>query len=810
MPKTSDSKQSLKDQVACDRAELERRAKAQATEGPAASTLLSPQEKVSLFRALFRGREDVYAERFVAKKTGKAGYGPVCANKFVKGLCKLPKVKCGACANRALRPLDDRAVDGHLRGDHVLGIYPLLEDETCRLLAMDFDKSTWMEDARAVRETCTRLGIPAYVERSRSGEGAHVWFFFAAPVAASLARKLGSHVLTETMSGHPGLSFDSYDRLFPNQDTMPAGGFGNLIALPLQREARQQGNSVFVEADWKPVRNQWSLLQRIERIEVHRVEALVKHASRAGTILGVRTIAEDDDGEDEAPWLRSPSGAMPTPAVRGPLPETLYATLSQQLFVDKKSLPPALIAQIRRIAAFQNPEFYKKQAMHLSTWSTPRIICCAENLDHHVALPRGCAGDLEALARRYHMALALEDTRSDGEPLDLSFTGELTALQAQAVESLLAHETGVLVAPPGVGKTVVATALIARRKRSTLILVHRRHLLDQWRTQLALFLGIEPTAVGQIGGGGAKAKKPNGLLDIAMVQALVKPDTVDDAVAGYGQVIIDECHHASSVSFERVLAEVRARFVVGLTATPQRRDGQQAIMRMYLGPIRFQVTPKKLAAIQPLEHRLFVRETSFELEESEADLSITEIYGRLHRDDVRNTAILEDIIGTLVEGRNPIVLTQRREHLEWFAERVRPYARNVAVLKGGMGKQAEQEARETLAAATPDGSTVLVATGPYVGEGFDDPRLDTLFLVMPIAWKGTLAQYVGRLHRLHPGKKEVRVFDYVDRAVPKLRRMFEKRLRGYRAIGYAESEVPEGFELLSEQWPADWDGIEEE
>ena len=403
-------------------AELERRAKlvepraapAQAPEAAAASTLLSPEEKVSLFRDLFRGREDVYAERFVAKKTGKAGYGPVCANKFVKGLCELPKVKCGACANRALRPLDDRAVDGHLRGDHVLGIYPLLEDETCRLLAMDFDKSTWMEDARAVRETCARLGVPAYVERSRSGEGAHVWFFFTAPVAASLARKLGSHVLTETMSGHPGLSFDSYDRLFPNQDTMPAGGFGNLIALPLQHEARQQGNSVFVETDWKSVRNQWSLLQRIERIEVHRVEALVKHASRAGTIVGVRTIAEDDDGEDEAPWLRSPSGAMPTPAVRGPLPESLHATLSQRLFVDKKSLPPALIAQIRRIAAFQNPEFYKKQAMHLSTWSTPRIICCAENLDRHVALPRGCAGDLEALAGRYHMALALEDIRSDG------------------------------------------------------------------------------------------------------------------------------------------------------------------------------------------------------------------------------------------------------------------------------------------------------------------------------------------------------------------------------------------------------------
>ena len=392
-----------------------------------ADATLSPHEKVTLFRDIFRGREDVYAARFVAKKTGKAGYGPVCANKFVTGLCELPKVKCGDCSNRALRRLDDRVVDGHLRGHHVLGLYPLLEDETCWLLAMDFDKSTWMEDASAVRETCARIGIPAYVERSRSGEGAHVWFFFAAPVGAGLARKLGSHVLTETMSSHPGLSFDSYDRLFPNQDTMPAGGFGNLIALPLQHEARQQGNSVFVETDWTPARSQWDLLQSIQRIEPQYVEAIVKRAARAGSILGVRSIGEDDEG-DEAPRLRAPSGAMPAPKMRGPLPDLMRATLSQRLFVEKKGLPPALIAQVRRLAAFQNPEFYKKQAMRLSTWNTPRIICCAENLDHHVALPRGCAGDLEALTRRHDMALTLGDIRSDGEPLDVSFTGELTAL----------------------------------------------------------------------------------------------------------------------------------------------------------------------------------------------------------------------------------------------------------------------------------------------------------------------------------------------------------------------------------------------
>lgn len=771
-----------------------------------AAASLSPAQKVALFRRLFRGRDDVYPERFERKRDGKSGYSPVCSNKFAEGLCRLPKVKCGECSNRAFRNLDDQAIVGHLKGSHVIGVYPMLPDETCWFLAMDFDEADWKNDAIAIRETSVRLGLPAYLERSRSGNGAHVWFFFSERVPASLARKLGAHILTETMSSRPELSFDSYDRLFPNQDTMPVGGFGNLIALPLQGQPRKVGNSVFVDDNWAPMPDQWAFLQSIQRIEPERLRAAVDRATRNGTVFGIRAIEEGS--EEDAPWRRKAPATRTLQVLAGSLPSGIEATLAQRLFVTKKGLPPALLAQVRRLAAFQNPEFYKKQAMRMSTWETPRVICCAENLDRHIALPRNCLGDLRALAESHGIDLRVNDLRVSGQLLDVSFHGELAELQVQALEALEAHELGILVAPPGVGKTIMAAALIAKRQRSTLVLVHRKHLLTQWQSQLARFLVIEQDQIGSIGGG-AKDKR-TGLLDVATVQALTKSERIGEHIAEYGQLVVDECHHASSVSFERVLSEAPARYVVGLTATPQRRDGHQAIMCMQLGPIRFEIKPRALAASHPFEHKLIVRHTAFRMPPGEADAKISEIYSRLVVDEGRNTAILDEIVATLAEGRHPIVLTQRREHVDWFAERLARYARTVAVLKGGMGKRAERHTRELLAGERANGSTVLVATGPYVGEGFDDAPLDTLFLAMPIAWKGLLAQYVGRLHRSSPGKLEVRVFDYVDREVPQLARMFAKRLVGYRSMGYREGVLPDDFERLAEELPGAVEWVDDE
>jgi superfamily II DNA or RNA helicase len=455
--------------------------------------------------------------------------------------------------------------------------------------------------------------------------------------------------------------------------------------------------------------------------------------------------------------------------------------LAQQLFVEKTGLPPALLDRINRLAAFQNPQFYEKQAMRLSTTLTPRIISCAEELAAHIGLPRGCRSQLEELLARHGVQLAVDDQRIDGEPLDLRFHGKLTNLQERAARALQAHDIGVFSAPPGTGKTVVGAHLIASRGRSTLVVVHRSQLVDQWRTQLALFLDLKPGDIGQIGAG---KRKITGALDVAMIQSLTRRGKVDDIVATYGHVLVDECHHVPAVSFERAMREVRARYVAGLTATPTRRDGHHPILEFQLGPIRHVVDPRKQAARHPLEHRLVVRETSFRLGPSEDRPRIQELYSRLAGDAARNTMILDDVINSLEHGRSPIVLTERRDHLEYLAEELGAAARNVIVLRGGMSVKQRRAAAQALASIPDEEERLVLATGRFIGEGFDDARLDTLFLTMPVAWKGTLVQYAGRLHRTHQGKAEVRVFDYVDEAVPMLARMFKKRLKGYRAMGY--------------------------
>ncbi len=747
----------------------------------------------------------MFPTRFVSKKTGKPGYAPACTNKFVRGVCELPKVKCGECPNQAFVRLDDQAVLAHLQGRHVMGVYPLLEDETCWFLAVDFDKSTWKDDVLAFVATCRLVGLPVAVERSRSGNGAHVWFFFEEPVPAVIARRMGCHLITETMSRRHELSMDSYYRLFPSQDTMPRGGFGNLIALPLQHGPRQEGNAVFVDDELQPLpgEQQWTYLASVSRIDRTIVERIAAEAARRGSVIGVRRVAAPDENEGE-PWVRSPSGESGSVPIAEPLPKRVHAVLSQRLFVEKAGLPSALLNQIKRLAAFQNPEFYKKQSMRLSTALTPRVISCAEDLERHVALPRGCRPELEMLLRGYGVSLDVEDKRESGEALRVRFCGELTRVQREAAQALVAHEIGVLVAPPGVGKTVVGAHLVAERGCSTLILVHRRPLLDQWRAQLSLFLGIEPKAIGQIGGG---KNSVNGRLDVAMIQSLVRAGKVSELVVDYGHVIVDECHHVPAVSFERVLAEVRARYLAGLTATPLRRDGQHPITEMQLGPVRFTVDSKSDAARQPFKHRLVVRETPFRAADRSRARAIQEVYAVLAADEARNDLILNDVIASLEKGRSPILLTERKDHLEFFAERLRSFARNLVVLHGGMTARGRRAAKDQLAAIPADQERLVLATGRYIGEGFDDARLDTLFLALPISWKGTLVQYTGRLHRLHPGKTEVRIYDYVDRDVPMLVRMFERRLRGYRAIGYAVGEAPlgvgEGADKVMVEWNAE-------
>jgi superfamily II DNA or RNA helicase len=756
----------------------------------ASSPSLSNSEKVGIFRSLFRGREDVFPRRWENSRSGKSGYAPVCSNDWKTGICekigarnaaKRPGTICGNCHHQAFLPVTDEEVIRHLTGGHVMGVYPLLHDETCWFLAADFDKKSWDEDVTAFARTCEAHGVPLSIERSRSGNGAHAWIFFASPVQASIARSMGCFLITQTMARRLQVSMDSYDRFFPNQDTMPKGGFGNLIALPLQKAAREQGNSVFVDVSLVRYPDQWAALKGFTRIEPALARSIAEDADNSESLFALRGSESETDGEHppvKRISIELDSGSEPV----GPFPSTVNAVFSRNLVIQKAGLPSSLILKIRQLAAFQNPEFYKRQNLRLSTALTPRVISCFEESDTSIAIPRGCREQVEELFRQLGSTLNLIDERASGTPLDLTFRGTLTSVQTQAAESLLKHDMGVLVAPPGFGKTVLGINLIAARRTNTLVLVHRKELLNLWVVQIEHYLGIPRDAIGQIGTG---TRTPTGNIDVAMIQSLVHKENVDSLVTEYGHIVADECHHLPAASFERVMAAVKARYLTGLTATLQRRDGHHPIIQMQLGPVRFKVHANSQAARNPFKYRLIARETTFRPPPHVSeDSGIQEMYSALAADQDRNDLIFDDVIQALEERRSPILLTERRDHLEHFAERLRRFTHNMIVLHGQM-KKSERLAMLARLAAVPEGDERLIlATGRYIGEGFDDARLDTLFLALPVSWKGTLIQYAGRLHRTHPGKKEVQIYDYVDRNVPVLKRMYERRVGGYRAIGY--------------------------
>ncbi len=763
----------------------------------------TPAAKIALFRLLFRGREDVYPRRFESRKTGKSGYSPTCANEWVRGVCEKPKVRCLDCPHRRFLPVTDEVIRWHLSGqdetgrDFTMGVYPMLLDETCFFLAADFDKEHWREDAAAFLETCRKLNLAAALERSRSGNGGHVWLFFEQAIPAGLARRLGAHILTETMERRPDIGLDSYDRFFPNQDTLPQGGFGNLIALPLQKRPRERGNSAFLDEQFVAYPDQWAFLATISKISLRQAEEIVRDAEAKGRVVGVSlALAEEDEA---APWTAPPSRRRREPPIAGPLPETLEVVLGNDIYIAKAGLPPGLRNRLVRLAAFQNPEFYKAQAMRLPTYDKPRIIGCAEDHPQHIGLPRGCLDDLISLLKELGIKPVIRDERYAGIALPVAFQGELRADQIPAAEAMLANDTGVLAATTAFGKTVIAAWLIAQRGVNTLILVHRRQLLEQWIERLSSFLALPAKEIGRIGGG---RKKPTGTLDVALIQSLVRKGVVDDQVGRYGQLIVDECHHLSAQSFEQVARRTKAKFVLGLSATVTRKDGHHPIIFMQCGPVRYRVDAKAQAAARPFEHIVLVRPTNFrplKAPDPDVRLQFQSLYGELIADEARNQLICSEVIQATRDGRSPVVLTERNEHLDKLAARLSPEIQHLIVLRGGMGKKQLNAIAARLAAIPQNEARVLLATGRYIGEGFDDSRLDTLFLTLPVSWHGTIAQYVGRLHRLHAGKREVRVYDYADLNVPMLARMFDRRCRGYEAVGYSillpASAVP--------GWPAD-------
>ena len=754
---------------------------------------LGKEERIELFRSLFRGREDVFARRWYSKVTNKSGYQPVCVNEWRRGLCDKKAIKCAECPNRNFLSLGYDDVCRHLIGNDengcdVVGIYAIMSDNNCAFLCTDFDdkscKHRYKDDVLAFVGVCRDWNIPYSIERSRSGNGAHVWIFFNAVVPAYKARRLGNAILTEAMSRDGRMAFDSYDRFFPNQDRMPEGGFGNLVALPLQGKARKDLNSVFVDDEFFAYRDQWTYLAQVQKIEEQKVDVILQNHIHED--LGVLSTSSESK-----PWVTP----VPQNINSADFTKAITITVADKIYIPLNSISAKVLNHIKRIAAFRNPEFYKKQAMRMSTYGIPRIISCFDITDDYLAMPRGCKEAIMKLLDSNGAKYTIVDETNHGKAVAVTFLGTEREEQLDAIESLLPFDNGVLHATTAFGKTVTAASLIARRKVNTLILVHSKALLTQWHERLNEFLDIdykEPEPVKKRGR--RKAFSPigcldsttntvHGVIDIALLQSCFEDGEVKSFVQDYGMVIVDECHHVSSITFEKVLKSVKAQYVHGLTATPIRKDGQQPIIFMQCGPIRFSADSKSQIQKQSFRRYLIPRFTSYRSITDDKQ-SFPALQKSLAADEVRNSLIVDDIRKTLESGRTPIVLTGIKQHVDLLAERLKSYANNVIQLTGTCTAKEKREALQRLQEIPADEPLVIVATGQYVGEGFDYPRLDTLFLALPISWKGRLEQYAGRLHRENDGKKDVRIYDYIDIHEPVCDNMYHNRLRAYAAIGY--------------------------
>ncbi|MGI8792516.1 MAG: TOTE conflict system archaeo-eukaryotic primase domain-containing protein [Acidimicrobiales bacterium] len=707
-------------------------------------------EKLALLWSLFGARSDVYATRWESASTGKAGWSPA--------------TRSGWSRHRSAKdylPLTDDVFLAHLRGDLTAGIYPLLHGDTCSLMACDFDKGSWALDALAYLDVCHANGVPAVLEQSRSGDGGHVWVFFDGPVPARQARAMGAALLRQAMAERAELDLTSYDRFFPSQDFMPKAGFGNLIALPLQGVCARRGTTLFLDpTTMAPWPDQWAFLSSVARITPEAVATLAESLRpvEAGPALTLAGLAS--------------SGGPPPPAV-------IRARLGAMLSIERAGLPPAVIAAFKHLGSIANPEFYEKQRMRFSTWDTPRFISCyGEDLEW-LHMPRGLTDRVQQLVGQLGSRLALTDARPEPAPAGLRFVGVLRPQQDAAVAELVRHDLGVLVAPPGAGKTVMACAVIAHHDVPTLVVVDRKELVDQWRTRLTEQLDIDPAKVGQIGGG---RNKPTGVIDVAMIQSLARRD--DGSIFdSYGFVVVDECHHIPAVSFATCVQTARTRRWLGLTATPYRRDKLEAIIGFQCGPTRHEIKPAAVDGAELVRRELIVHETTTKVTKDEA-AHIQQVFAILVDDKHRTAQICQDVHYAITAGRTCLVLTQRTDHIDAIVDGLGELGDIAHVLRGGLGKKARAAVGEALFGREPDDGIVLVATGSYLGEGFDWPELDTLYLAFPLAFKGRVVQYVGRLLRTHEGKHHVELHDYVDVHIPVLDRMHTKRLPAYATLGF--------------------------
>lgn len=764
------------------------------------------------FFGMFWGRQDVYAKRSVNKVSGKAAYYPQCDNYWTDACHRKIKdgVKCKDCAKRFYKSITKGVILNHLKGNaynasDVIGVYPLLTNGTCRFMVFDFDNhdkgaeetdfanigDTWIEEVESMRKICILNGMEPLVERSRSGKGAHIWIFFDRPISATLVRKFGYALLDKGAEQVNLKSFKYYDRMLPAQDSLPDSGLlGNLIALPLQGKALLDGNSAFVDGNWNAYPNQWEILFNRPRLSQEFLEEKIREWSDTIDDINVKPGEEDR----EKPWKRIRDFD------KNDVDGKLRITLSNGIYVDNTNLKVSMQNKIRRMAAISNPVFFKHQAIGTSNYDTSRWIYLGkDHLSGYIQVPRGLCDELLGNVKRADIEYEIEDERQQGRNINVVFKGELRAEQEMALKELLKYDNGILYAATAFGKTVVSSAIIAQKKVNTLIILESSALIEQWKDALDKFLIINEELPTYETKTGRIRKRKNligtlqgahdsmtGIIDIAMAGSLCKKGEYHKLLDQYGLIIVDECHHSASETVANVLQEAKAKYVYGVTATPKRSDGLEKINYMLIGPIRHSYTAKEKAREQGIRHLVYPRFTRTVSPRGVITdkMHPNEAYEIIRNNDIRDEQIIEDVKLCVTAGRTPVVLSRYKDHSERLYERLKNYADHVFLMTGNNSKREHRKILEQLHQVDEKKTLILVATGSLVGEGFDFPRLDTLFMATPVSFRGVVEQYAGRLNRDYAGKKSVIIYDYVDNHIPMFDNMYAKRLKAYKQIGY--------------------------